>query len=83
MNVQDAETVVAIASLAALADGKQSDVERTHITGAAGRLGVKVESALVEDALNGRIGLEALVETRIRQLASGNTVNSLLAGLRA
>ncbi len=60
MNTQDAETIVAIAALAALADGRQAESERANIADAAKRLGVKPDSAVVTDALNGRIGIDAL-----------------------
>src|SRR5882724_2068833 len=60
MNTQDAQTIVAIAALAALADGTQSDTERANIASAAARLGVRPDDALVQSALRGTVDAAAL-----------------------
>jgi len=60
MNSQDAETIVAIAALAALADGKQTDAERINIAGAAARLGLAPDDAYVQRAVNGELDMATL-----------------------
>jgi uncharacterized protein (DUF697 family) len=45
MDTRDAETIIAIASLAALADGNQDDAERASIAEAATRLGLSPSAA--------------------------------------
>ncbi len=63
MNTQDAQTIIAIATLAATADGQQSDAERTNIAGAASRLGFNLDDALLERAAGGKVDLQALAAT--------------------
>ncbi len=60
MNAQDAQTIIAIAVLAAGADGQQSDAERANIAGAAGRLGLTVDAALMERAAGGTVDVATL-----------------------
>jgi uncharacterized protein (DUF697 family) len=45
MNQHDAETILAIAALAATADGNQSEAERVSVASAAARLGLRAEVA--------------------------------------
>jgi tellurite resistance protein len=60
MNAQEAETIVAIAALAALADGKQSESERANVVAAAKRLGVESDNPIIQDAVSGRLGVGTL-----------------------
>lgn len=53
MNEQDAQTIVAIAALAANADGNQTDEERDSITAAATRLGLPAGDGRLQQALQG------------------------------
>jgi uncharacterized protein (DUF697 family)/tellurite resistance protein len=61
MTTQDAQTIVAIAALAAMADGMQSDAERTSIAQAALRLGLSHDDGLGQSALKGTVNVGALV----------------------
>lgn len=60
MNTRDAETIVAIAALAAAADGKQSDAERENIRAAATRLGLAESDPLLHQAVHGTADLTNL-----------------------
>ena len=60
MNSQDAETIVAIAALAAIADGNQTDAERVNIASAAARLGLAADDAFVQRAVQGGIDVSTL-----------------------
>ena len=63
MNTQDAQTIIAIATLAATADGQQSDAERANIAGAASRLGLAMDDALLQRAASGELDVQALAAT--------------------
>lgn len=58
INQQDAETIVAVAALAAAADGNQSDAERSNIAQAAERLGLSAS----DTRLTSSIDVAALVK---------------------
>lgn len=60
MTSQDAETIVAIAALAALSDGNQTDAERINIAGAAARLGVSADSDFIKRTVDGQVDVETL-----------------------
>jgi uncharacterized protein (DUF697 family)/tellurite resistance protein len=60
MNPQDAHTIIAIAALAALADGNQSEAERATIAGAATRLGISSDDPLVHAAMQGDVDISTL-----------------------
>jgi uncharacterized protein (DUF697 family)/tellurite resistance protein len=60
MNIPDAHTIVAIAALAALSDGAQSDGERANIAGVATRLGLSDADPLVRSAMAGNADLDTL-----------------------
>ncbi|MEP7346455.1 MAG: hypothetical protein ABI877_14385 [Gemmatimonadaceae bacterium] len=60
MNSQDAEAIVAIAALAAIADGNQTDVERVNIARAAARLGLAADDATVQRAVHGEVDVVTL-----------------------
>ena len=60
MNSQDAETIVAIAALAAIADGNQTDAERINIANAAERLGLAADDAFVQRAARGEVDVATL-----------------------
>jgi uncharacterized protein (DUF697 family)/tellurite resistance protein len=60
MNSQDAHTIIAIAALAALADGNQSEAERASIAGAATRLGISSDDPLVHAAMQGDVDIDSL-----------------------
>lgn len=76
MNTQQARSLVAIALMAAFADGRQDAVEREHVRKVAESLGRDIEIdfiPLYQDVLLGRLSLEAAVaelgEAGLRQLA--------------
>ncbi len=54
MNEQDAQTIIAIAALAANADGNQGDAERESIAAAATRLGLPSSDGRLQQALQGQ-----------------------------
>jgi uncharacterized protein (DUF697 family)/tellurite resistance protein len=60
MTPQDAQTIIAIAALAAAADGTQSDAERANIAAAAVRLGLNADDPLVQSSMRGTADLSAL-----------------------
>ncbi len=60
MTSQDAETIVAIAALAAIADGNQTDAERINIASAAARLGLDADDAIVQRAVQGELDVVTL-----------------------
>ena len=60
MNDQDTQTIVAIAMLAAAADGQQSDVERANIASAASRLGLTLDDAMLQRINSGNADLRTL-----------------------
>jgi uncharacterized protein (DUF697 family)/tellurite resistance protein len=60
MNAQDAETIIAIAALAAIADGNQNDSEQASVASAAARLGFAGAEALTRRAASGSLDLAAL-----------------------
>lgn len=53
MNSQDAQTIIALAALAANADGNQGEPERASIAAAAARLGLPAEDGRLQQALQG------------------------------
>src|SRR5690606_28282570 len=76
MNTQQARSLVAIALMAAFADGRQDAEEREHVRKVAESLGRDIEIdfiPLYQDVLLGRLSLEAavaeLAEPGLRQLA--------------
>jgi uncharacterized protein (DUF697 family)/tellurite resistance protein len=76
MNTQQARSLVAIALMAAFADGRQDTEEREHVRKVAESLGRDIEIdfiPLYQDVLLGRLSLEAAVaelsEAGLRQLA--------------
>ena len=76
MNTQQARSLVAIALMAAFADGRQDTEEREHVRKVAESLGRDIEIdfiPLYQDVLLGRLSLEAavaeLAEPGLRQLA--------------
>lgn len=76
MNTQQARSLVAIALMAAFADGRQDSEEREHVRKVAESLGRDIEIdfiPLYQDVLLGRLSLEAAVaelsEPGLRQLA--------------
>ena len=76
MNTQQARSLVAIALMAAFADGRQDTEEREHVRKVAESLGRDVEIdfiPLYQDVLLGRLSLDAAVaelgEPGLRQLA--------------
>ncbi|MFN8582600.1 MAG: hypothetical protein U0163_16700 [Gemmatimonadaceae bacterium] len=60
MNTRDAHTIVAIAALAAAADGNQSDAERANIAEAAARLGLPADDPILQQAVHGTADLTDL-----------------------
>ncbi len=60
MNSRDAQTIIAIAALAAAADGNQSDAERDNIAAAAARLGLPADDPLLQQAVHGAADLTDL-----------------------
>jgi tellurite resistance protein/uncharacterized protein (DUF697 family) len=60
MNQQDAETIVAIATLAALADGERDSSEQAQISAAATRLGLLGAEGAVQRAMSGQLGAATL-----------------------
>lgn len=60
MNQQDAETIVSIATLAALADGQRSESEGEQISAAAARLGLLGADKAAQQALSGALGVPTL-----------------------
>ncbi|MFN8573461.1 MAG: hypothetical protein U0132_15515 [Gemmatimonadaceae bacterium] len=60
MNSRDAQTIIAIAALAAAADGNQSDAERDNIAAAAARLGLSADDPLLQQAVRGTADLTDL-----------------------
>ncbi len=62
MTHQDAEAIVSIAALAALADGQQDDQELAHIVDAARRFGLTGADAAIEAAVGGQLSLVQLAE---------------------
>jgi uncharacterized protein (DUF697 family)/tellurite resistance protein len=60
MNSRDAQTIIAIAALAANADGSQSDAERANIQSAAARLGLAPDDPLLQTAVRGTADLTDL-----------------------
>mgnify|MGYP006166148683 CR=1 FL=1 len=76
MNTQQARSLIAIALMAAFADGRQDAEEREHVRKVAESLGREIEIdfiPLYQDVLLGRLSLEAAVaelgEPGLRQLA--------------
>jgi uncharacterized protein (DUF697 family)/tellurite resistance protein len=63
MNSQDAQTIVAIAMLAATADGQQSEAERADIAGVATRLGLDMNDEMLARAAKGEADLTALAQS--------------------
>ncbi|MBC7894403.1 MAG: hypothetical protein H7066_03265, partial [Cytophagaceae bacterium] len=61
MNPTDAQTIIALAALAAAADGNQSDAERANIAAAATRLGLPGDDPRLKPAATGPGTVAALV----------------------
>lgn len=69
MTPQDAETIIAIAALAAQADGQQDDVERTRITEMAAGLGLSDASASLAASMAAAVDRQAVI-TRLTETLS-------------
>jgi uncharacterized protein (DUF697 family)/tellurite resistance protein len=63
MNNTDAQTIIALAALAAAADGNQSEAERTNIAAAAARLGLPGDDVRLRPSTAGPGTVAALVAT--------------------
>lgn len=63
MNNADAQTIIALAALAAAADGNQSDAERSNIAAAATRLGLPGDDPRLKPSTTGPGAVAALVST--------------------
>lgn len=61
MNSTDAQTIIALAALAAAADGNQSDAERANIAAAAARLGLPGDDPRLKPSTTGPGTVAALV----------------------
>ncbi len=70
MTPQDAELIVAIAALAAQADGKQDDAERQRIAEMAAGLGLSDNSALLAGDMAAKVGTHAALARITEQLSS-------------
>ena len=70
MTPQDAELIVAIAALAAQADGKQDDAERQRIAEMAAGLGLSDSSALLAGDMAAKVGTHAALARITEQLSS-------------
>ncbi len=71
MTPQDAELIVAIAALAAQADGKQDDAERQRIAEMAAGLGLSDNSALLAGDMAAKVGTHAALA--ISEMYPGTT----------
>lgn len=70
MTPQDAELIVAIAALAAQADGKQDDAEKQRIAEMAAGLGLSDSSALLAGDMAAKVGTHAALARITEQLSS-------------
>lgn len=70
MTPQDAELIVAIAALAAQADGQQDEAEKQRITEMAAGLGLSDSSALLAGDMAAKVGTHAALARITEQLSS-------------